>query len=168
MKPLPWKASRRAVPQQDLEFIHNWILGRQFNNVLELGCGSSTWAISTALDDVNYVAVEDFKPNVELVNAHIPSVTVLACLWKDIPNLGYDLVFVDSSSGHGTGHDKKVRRLDATKAVEQFMAPKAIVIMHDWCEPKLGYKIVREYLDANYDFIEGLETKTGVGIYQRR
>lgn len=172
--PDTFQRSKRSPLVEELEFIHNFISKYNFENpsVLEFGGGITTWTISNALESwSSYCCVETYMPQVEQIEKHL---TEIKCVqnWNDIPQIPYNLVFVDSSSGSPKDL-KSVReggivfRDDAVNYVLPFVSEEAVFIFHDWCYKKEWQYAWRFLESKGYKLIDSYKSKFGVGVFRK-
>ena len=171
--PKDFKISARAPKRGELQWLYQWLkengYDKKVKNVLEFGCGVTTWTIDSAVNPERYVAVEQFRPCIEMVQGFVPKVEVVETDWYDIPDVSYDLVFVDGSCGCPEDLKEgraKIRRYEATRYAERFTHGESIIILHDWHHHK-PYRRARKYLEeSEYELLGHKRGKYGIGVYR--
>jgi len=161
------RLSRVSPSVKELEWLEEWLSKniKPGSNILEYGCGPSTWVIKEATKPKNYVTVEHYVPIIKDVMLAIPDLTLIKTTWYDIPPIGYDFIFVDSSAGYPPGGNGLFRH-EAAKYSENLLNPNGYIALHDW-HGRSGKK-PRAYLENNgYTLVDSITHKVGIGIYRK-
>lgn len=171
--PKTFKRSKRAPSKEELEWLYNWLHENKekynLNKVLEFGCGITSWILNNAIKPEIHVAMEIYKPCIKTTLEHVPDIKIIQTIWDDIPKISYDVIFIDGSSGCPpkiAAKGKGIYRKEALKYSKEIMAKNALIIIHDWRHKKIGWLRLRNYLDENYEFIDGCKIGYGFGIYK--
>ena len=173
--PSTFKLSGRSPRMGDLTWMHWWLTTNKNNysmkNVLEFGCGVTSWFLFDGIKPDKYVAMETYKGCVNMVSSHIPQIQMITTNWDDIPKIPYDVMFVDGSAGAPKGwvpvYPPRIFRADPIKYAEGFISEKCIVILHD--HDYKGWVVAKNYVVENgYLLLDSFRSKHGTGIYQRQ
>lgn len=172
--------SKRSVPENDLEFLYNFINNNKWNNtvnILEFGCGPSSIVIYSAFKNSNcypkYYSMEKVPFCIEnLKLAKDININFITTDWNDIPKTGYDFIFVDSSTGAPKGLTplkSKLFRADACKYAINLLNDNGFIALHDWNYKGL-WREARNYMDSRTDFslVANINSHHGVGIYRKK
>ena len=172
--PSTFKRTKRCPNKEELRFLHNIVkkLIPEDSNILEFGCGITTLAITQALKgEYRYIAVEQFKVCIKPVKQHIETVEFITTDWNDIPEIEYDLIFVDSSTGAPpklAPVDKKIFRKDSIKFSEPMLKENGYMITHDWNYHRPQWKNAARYPEKlGMTLVDSLESYFGLGVYQK-
>jgi predicted O-methyltransferase YrrM len=157
------KYYKKAPRKEELEWLYYNIQELEPKRILEYGTGLTTMAINQALRPERYVVICDEEDKVKKVREYVPNAEFREDWNFDEDTDEFDLVFVDSSSGSGI---KGLHRDLAIKAVEPFMAPNCVVVIHDWTH-KMG-SAAKNYLEQNNWVLEKFTAQhRGFGFYVR-
>jgi len=178
--PKTFKVSGRAPSKKEMQWLNNWIINQNFKdnlNILEFGCGISTYIIANSVPSYEkYVCVENFKPCLKTVNAHVKNITFIRDTWHNIPKLPYDIVFIDASSCtppeiiaevKKTSPKCSVYRSEIIPYVWDFVSLDCFFIIHDWKHRPAWVKPRKLFEKMNHKLIDCIRTKHGIGIYQK-
>jgi len=173
--PKSFVISKRAPSKVEIRLLHEWLSENckgKIKSVLEFGCGITTLALNESIEPEIHVCFEQFKPCIETVKQHVPTVQIIESDLHGIPKHPYDLILVDSSTGAPLGLDTlegNAFRDDAIKYVEAFCAKDRIFIVHDWNHRQASWRRPRRYLEKNgYTLLHKIdEAGYGFGIYQK-
>lgn len=166
--PETFKFSDLAPTRDELKFIYDWLIANKIDgDVLEFGCGITTWAVYNAVKPKNYFALETHPGCLVSMHEHLPQVKIIATTWNDIPKIPYGVVFVDSSVGRPAGGDG-IYRDEAAKYGINLAARDAVVILHDVNMNRRGYQnTIKAVLAEEFKEVARFKGRTGVGIYRR-
>ena len=162
--PKTFKTNRLSPRVGELQWMYAQLENLEIKTVLEFGCGITTWTINEATKPERYIAIEEYQPCIDQVNQHLPQIEIID-RWTKIPDIKYDLVFVDSSAGHGGRAG--LYRGQATKASEDYISKGSLIMIHD--SKKRSGLGPRRYLSSNenYELVANCNSKNGVQIYRR-
>lgn len=166
--PETFKFSDLAPTRDELKFIHDWLVVNKIGgDVLEFGCGITSWAVNLAVKPKNYFALETHPGCLASMNEHLPNVKIIATTWDDIPRIPFGVIFVDSSVGRPAGGDG-IYRDEAAKYGIKLASNDAVVILHDVNMNRRGYQnTIKAVLAEGFKEIARFKGRTGVGIYRR-
>jgi len=166
--------SRRCPSLKELEELYLFLNGKKFNNVLEFGCGVTSWVLYSALKYEKYISVEQFQPCIDTVKKHVPNIEIIG-YWEQIPKMKYDLLFVDASTGAPAGlkprssTNKVAFRDDAIDYVKDLLHKDSLVIIHDWNHKQYNWRVHRRYLEDNgYECVWNCPVGYGFGAYIKK
>ena len=174
---------RRSPGVLELSWLHDRLskLNKisKINNVLEYSCGITTWVTHNAIDPNNYICIENtkFRKIIDPVIEIYPSISITSD-WLAIPELNYDLVFIDGSSCISKKLKRKygcrmsVCRHAALLHSENLMSIGSLVVFHDWNHPAKngGWRKVRTHLEGSedYELVEAFSwSSKGFGIFRK-
>lgn len=176
--PSSFVRSKRSPTLPELEALYDFL--EPYNekidapNILEFGCGITSYVISEALYKFYaYVAVETFQPCIDMVKQHCIGIEVVNN-WNAIPEEQYDIMFVDGSAGYPENLKpiapipacKIPFRNDAIDYTKHMMKPNGIIILHDH-NHTYNYQMPRRYLENfQWKLIWEYKGKYGLGAYQ--
>ena len=159
---IPFPVGRLALRKEERIWLSNVLKKYKADNILEFGCGASTWIINESLKPSKYTAIEDYQPNIDMIKDHCPNVKIIDN-WDFSENEQYDFVFVDSSAGCGI---RGMHRDKAIIASEPYMTDDCILAIHDW-NTNLGKK-PRAYLEQRgWELLDSTPLRKGLGVYRR-
>ena len=171
---MPFIISRKSPPLGELHALWDWlttIANGRGGQVLEFGCGCTTWVLQQTLSPANLVCVETFPRCIEPVRQHIPQATIVGS-WDQIPRVPYNFMLVDSSTGAPSNLPSLVSqsfpfRDDAIAYALEFCC-RNVVIVHDWCHRQLAFHAPKRYLESSgFQLLWSHTGRRGFGAYQR-
>lgn len=136
IKPCPWKRTRMSPNDKNIRALMKYIdTNSKPESMLEIGAGRSTWYLHQLNFD-KYVAVETFKPVVDLIASLVLSNFLLVDKWTSIPSMEYQYIFIDSHVGGDTNKYQRERPL--IYALDNNLLKKdAMIIVHDYHKIKM-------------------------------
>lgn len=157
----PWELGKLSPSKEELEWLHNFTRKQRPANILEFGCGASTWSMRHGHSEARYLGVETHPDALAWMEHHLSGLGIRGD-WE-FEDYAFDFCFLDSSAPI----DKKgYYRHEALIAAEPHLEDGAIVIIHD-SRKRGGAKPMAHCVRSPcYKLIEEFAGRTGMAAWK--